>query len=132
MHKCPYSTPTLTSKGGVAIYVNSDFKTHERTDLKVQTKDYESVWVEISNNKSKNIVCGCIYRHPRYQQADFLEYMDSTLHKITKENKEIYLCGDFNIDFLQTVNLFQSNLQAVNFLHTTFQMRQKYVSSDIN
>ena len=31
-----------------------------------------------------------------------MEYMDSTLHKITKENKEIYLCGDFNIDFLQT------------------------------
>ena len=82
--------------------LNSDFKSRERTDLNVQTKDYESIWVEISNDKSKNIVCGCIYRHPMYQQADFLEYMDSTLHKITKENKEIYLCGDFNIDFLQT------------------------------
>ena len=28
--------------------------------------------------------------------------MDSTLHKLTKEGKEIYLCGDFNIDFLKT------------------------------
>ena len=34
----PFSTPTLTSKGGVAIYVNSESKTHERTDLKIQRK----------------------------------------------------------------------------------------------
>ena len=43
----PFSTPSLSSKGGVAMYVNSDFKTHERTDLKAQTPDYESVWIEI-------------------------------------------------------------------------------------
>ena len=98
----PYSTPTLSSKGGVAMYVNSDFKTHERTDLKAQTPDYESVWIEIKNDKSKNIVCGCIYRHPRYHLADFYDYIDSTLHKLTKEGKEIYICGDFNIDFLKT------------------------------
>ena len=97
-----HKTPTLSSKGGVAIYVNSGFKAHERTDLTIQTKDYESIWIEIKNNKSKNIVCGCIYRHPRYYQADFWDYLDSTLHKLTKEGKEIYLCGDFNIDFLKT------------------------------
>ena len=55
------------------MYVNSDFKTHERTDLKAQTPDYESVWIEIKNDKSKNIVCGCIYRHPRYYLADFYD-----------------------------------------------------------
>ena len=97
-----YSTPTLSNKGGVAMYVNSDFNNYERTDLNIQTKDFESIWIEIRNAKSKNIVCGCIYRHPRYHQTDFLDYMDSTLHKITKEGKEIYICGDFNIDFLKT------------------------------
>ena len=34
-------------------------------------------------------------------QAEFLD-LDSTLDKIAKEGKEIYLCGDFNIDFLKT------------------------------
>ena len=97
-----HKTPTLSAKGGVAIYIRSELKAHEREDLKIKTKDYESVWVEIKNNKSKNIVCGCIYRHPRYHQVDFLEYMDSTLHKLTKEGKEIYVCGDINIDFLKT------------------------------
>ena len=97
-----HKPPTLTAKGGVAIYVKSEFKAHERTDLTIQTKDYESIWIEIKNTKSKNIVFGCIYRHPRYHQADFLDYMDSALHKLTKEGKEIYLCGDFNIDFLKS------------------------------
>ena len=91
-----FSTPTLSRKGGVAIYVRKDFNYHERTDLNIQTKDFESIWIEIKNEKSKNIVCGCVYRHPRYHQTDFLEYMDSTLHKINNEGKELYLCGDFN------------------------------------
>ena len=97
-----HKTPTLSAKGGVAIYVNSAFKAVERTDLTIQTENYETIWIEIKNSKSKNIVCGCIYRHPRYHHADFLDYMDSTLHKLSKEGKEIYICGDFNIDFLQT------------------------------
>ena len=97
-----FSTPTLSKKGGVALYVKKEFKFHERTDLNIKTKDFESIWIEIKNEKSKNIVCGCVYRHPRYQQADFLEYMDSTLHQIVKEGKELYLCGDFNIDFIKT------------------------------
>ena len=32
-----HKTPTLTAKGGVAIYVKSEFKAHERTDLTIQT-----------------------------------------------------------------------------------------------
>jgi hypothetical protein len=97
-----YSTPTVSKKGGVALYIRTDFQVIERKDLDVQTKDFESIWIEIKNSNSKNIVCGCVYRHPRYHQTDFLDYMDSTLHKLTKENKELYICGDFNIDFLKT------------------------------
>ena len=32
---------------------------------------------------------------------DFLEYLEETLSKISSENKEIYICGDFNIDLLK-------------------------------
>ena len=31
----------------------------------------------------------------------FFQYLDQTLSKITKENKEIYICGDFNLDLLK-------------------------------
>ena len=32
---------------------------------------------------------------------DFNQYMEITLGKINKENKEVYLAGDFNIDLLK-------------------------------
>ena len=60
-----FHTPSSSAKGGTALYVNSDFDVIERTDLKSNTDLYQSVWIEIKNKNSKNIICGCIYRHPR-------------------------------------------------------------------
>ena len=96
-----FSTPSNTSKGGTALYIDSKFNSFERTDLKIQTDDFESSWGEITNNKSKNIVIGCIYRHPRYNINEFLTYIEKCLNVLGKENKEVYLCGDFNIDLLK-------------------------------
>ena len=33
--------------------------------------------------------------------SEFINYLETTLKKITSENKEVYLCGDFNIDLLK-------------------------------
>ena len=43
--------------------------------------------------------------------SNFLNYMDSTLKTLTDENKEIYLCGDFNIDLLK----INSNINYLSF-----------------
>ena len=67
-----FSTPTNSSKGGVCLYVNSEFDAFERSDLKVQNDLFEMVWIEIKNKNSKNVLCGCVYRHPRYEMDDFL------------------------------------------------------------
>ena len=86
------------------MYVNENFDILPRTDLEAQTDLYQSTWVEIKNKNSKNIVCGCIYRHPRRLKDDldaFNKYIDTTLKKLVCEKKEIYLCGDFNIDLLK-------------------------------
>ena len=50
--------PSYSSKGGTAIYVNKKFNIIERKNLNAQIEDYESVWVEIKNKFSKNIVTG--------------------------------------------------------------------------
>ena len=99
-----FHTPTNSLKGGTALYIDKDFNVFERIDIKAQTDLYESTWVEIKNKNSKNIVCGCIYRHPNTLKDDyneFFKYMDKTLKQLVDEKKEIYICGDFNIDFLK-------------------------------
>ena len=99
-----FHTATNSAKGGTALYVNKSFESFERIDIKAQTDLYESTWVEIKNKNSKNIVCGSVYRHPSKLKNDLTEfnkYMDSTLKKLSDENKEIYVCGDFNIDLLK-------------------------------
>ena len=44
---------------------------------------------------------GCIYKHPRMSTEEFHnQYMSQILEKISFENKEVYLLGDFNINIL--------------------------------
>ena len=97
-------TPSMTSKGGSALYVNSSFESFERLDLSIKNDEFESTWAEIKNSKSKNIVCGSIYRHPHYNFKEFFIYLEKCLSKLVKENKELYLCGDFNFDLLKIDN----------------------------
>ena len=33
--------------------------------------------------------------------SDFFTYMESVLSKLSVENKEVYICGDFNTDLLK-------------------------------
>ena len=111
----PFYTPTNSSKGGTALYVNKGYSPFERFDLKVQHDLFESVWVEISNKSSKNVLCGCIYRHPSYDMTEFLAYIEYILKTVASENKEIYICGDFNIDLLK-LNDVTSYLSYYNLL----------------
>lgn len=96
-----YFTPSNSAKGGTGIFVKNNIDSIERPDLSIRKDDYESTWIEIKNTKSKNIVSGCIYRHPRHNLADFAEYMENTLKILSKEGKDVYISGDFNIDLLK-------------------------------
>ena len=99
-----FSAQTKSNKGGTTIYVKDSYDVVERLDLKIIDEEFESVWIEIKNKKSKNIICGSIYRHPHdniQNFNNFLDYMDNTLNKISNENKERYICGYFNSDLLK-------------------------------
>ena len=97
-------TPSNSQKGGSCIYRKNKFDAFEREDLKIINDHFESNWIEIKNKNHKNVIVGSIYRHP-HDNLDifnsFLEYLETTLTKLNQENKEIYLCGDFNCDILK-------------------------------
>jgi len=66
--------------------------------------DFESTFIEIIIPNKKNLIIGCIYRHPSsaISITDFSDnYLEPVLNIILAENKTCALMGDFNIDLLK-------------------------------
>ena len=81
----------------MVLYVN------EKLDhfCRVSKKDvFETIWVAIKQKKGKNILCCCAYRHPDTDVDEFKDYLQNVFQKISKENKLIYLMGEFNFDLM--------------------------------
>ena len=61
----------------------------------------ESTFVEIKFKGKKNIIAGCVYKHPKMCIDEFNSLFEPLLEKLSKENKQLYFLGDFNIDLLK-------------------------------
>ena len=90
-YKQPFSLGSKTSKGGVTIYAKKELNVVERSDLNLVDISFEAVWIEIKNDKNKNIICGCIYRHPKSNVDAFSNYLSSVLQKSTRKIKSVIL-----------------------------------------
>ena len=68
-------------------------------------------------NKKANIVVGCIYKHPNMDVIEFINYLNQMLEKASKEQKQILLLGDLNINLVnynihQPTNHFLDSLTS--------------------
>lgn len=97
------NTNSKTSSGGVGMYISKDLDYIRRHDLECSTAAFESCWIEISRQKQKNIVVGCIYRHPSSDCVEFNEKLKEQLNDLDNSSKEVFILGDIN------VNLFNYN-----------------------
>ena len=85
-----------------------------RNDLKLKSLgpgDFESTFIEIILPGRKNLIVGCIYRHPSSSLTivQFIdEYIEPLLLQISKENKVCSLLG-FNIDLLKVDSFTPAN-----------------------
>ena len=95
---------TKSFGGGSAIYVNDKLDHFPRNDLSTCQKEFDTICIEIKRNRNKNILCCCVYRHPHTDQDKFLQYLDSSIEKVAKEKKDLYIMGDFNFDLLNYAN----------------------------
>ena len=101
--------------GGVGMYVDNQLRVKPRPDIHIQGS--EDLFIEILNDKDKNIIVGTIYRPPGNCIDMFSDNFDEELNKILRENKKIYLMGDFNIDLSNSthnnvskfINVLRSN-----------------------
>ena len=92
-------TPTETSGGGNLFYIANHLSYKCRNDLNIYNKnELESTFIEIVNPKKINIILGVIYRHPSMDLIDFNNiYLNKLLENISKEQKFIFLLGNFNV-----------------------------------
>ena len=113
--------PTETSYGGTGFYIKDSLVYVKRDDLKFNSPSkYESTFIKVILPDRKNMISGCIYRHPTSTisiQQFINESIEPLLDKISDENKFCSLMGGFNIDLLKTdtndkVNAFYNNVTS--------------------
>ena len=95
-------TPPETCAGGTLLYIANHLSYKCHNDLNIYKKnELESTFIDIVNPKKSNIIVGAIYRHPSMDLTDFnCNYFNKLLENISKEQKSIFLLGDFNVNLL--------------------------------
>ena len=107
---------TETSHGGTGFFIDDSIVFKKRDDLKFNSPgNYESTFIELIFPQRKNMILGCIYRHPT-STISVDKFNNDTilplLEKISNEEKLCSLMGDFNIDLLK-----QDSNENANFFY---------------
>ena len=77
----------------------------------------ESTFIAILNKKQKNMISGCVYKHPKHEVSGFTNnYITSLLDKLSNENKDIMIMGNFIINLIN----YNDGKNTGNFLDTIF------------
>ena len=94
------NTNSPTRAGGVGLYISKELTFIRRRGLEITGDVIESYWIEITREKEKNIVIGCIYRHPATDCAKLHNALKEKLSNLNNKSKEVFVLGDININFL--------------------------------
>ena len=88
--------------GGVAIYIKNNLDVNKIDVLSTSIEDVmEIATVEICIKQVKNIVICCTYKSPSVNYNDFNSKLESLFDKFQFNTKDVYVCGDFNMDLMK-------------------------------
>ena len=89
------------SDSGILVYVNNSLQSKRREDL--EADDLEILWLEVCPYKSSRpLFIGGVYRPPSFRVADD-KRLGKNIENVHLLNKETFLLGDINIDFVCTM-----------------------------
>ena len=69
--------------------------------MNILSDGIESCSVELERHKQKNLIIGCIYRHPKRNRGLFLDTLKAQLENLNSKGREILVFGDINENFLR-------------------------------
>ena len=124
LNNCSYEfTPTETTAGGTLLHNANHLSYKCCNELNInKSNELESTFIEIVNLKKSNIIVEVIYRHPSMDLSDFSSnYLNKLLENISKEQRSIFLLGDFNVNLLNynehnPTNEFLDSLASNSFI----------------
>ena len=113
--------------GGIVIYIESSLYPYVTMIKGECNQDGEELWISICKPGNKKAILGIIYRPPSGSVTTFLKTLDKTLSllvgKGNPNNKELYILGDFNIDFSRK-NSDGDKTKLKDIIITKYNMRQ--------
>ena len=84
---------------GIAVYIKDGIPFIRRTDLEINELE---CFLEINLPNTKSFLISVQYQHPsksKFLTKTFNEILQNSLIKVSSENKEMILTGDFNINY---------------------------------
>ena len=102
--------------GTVCIFIHESMYFKERKDLNISKNDSEILSIEITN-KTKNIILGSVYRPLHSSLKGFKDSLKPNFDNIRRNNKDLYLVRDFNVNVLDHEN----NVKVKRFVNYRFQ-----------
>lgn len=93
-----YRKDRNSNGGGVGFYVKDDIRFKRRSDL--DHEDLEMIWIEILMADNRPALVGCCYRTSSSKIA-YLSKICRKIEVVSNEKKDMFLLGDFNIDWLK-------------------------------
>ena len=104
-------TPTEYLAGGTVLYIANHLSYKPSLDLNIyKSNELKSTFIEIFMPKKSNVIIDCIYKHPSMDLNEFnTNYLNNILKKVSKEQKSVFLLGDFNVNLLYYNNHNRTN-----------------------
>ena len=99
--------PTVEKGGGVAAFIKSEisYSTTNLSDHNISCQYIEILWISINLPNQKKKVLGIVYRPPKAKVQPFIEILiKSTTEIMSINDNEIFIVGDFNINYAATTN----------------------------
>ena len=93
------NSPTIASVVGMFIKDTLSYKT--ATEYQLNIMGCEEIWVKIRFNNTEKVF-SLLYRHPNSKLSDFQSFFEKTIEILNTQKLIYYLCGDFDIDLLQS------------------------------
>lgn len=103
--------------GGVGLYIQDllQLKYKIRSDLSNDAFP-ESLFIQVTEKKRKDTIIGVIYKPPDIDVDKYTESFEQLLTTISKEHRQCYILGDYNINLLKHL----THSPTKSFLDTLF------------